>query len=1199
MYYFSTGKSLSIYEIGSGPVYPFMKIQSNPYPSIKAVTFIEIQQNTYLIFGVYEVNIMGTPRFSWATQIQIFRYNKDARYFNFDSVLPGSGVTDIECFTSQMKTYLVVANYRDDVGSLQVLSAVFEYNKNLRRFQMFQTLVTRGATDVEHFMLSNEHYIVIANQASGVVGNSILDSASSVYRLNNGKFQMLQTLDTDGAVIWEHIPVPNCKQDVLLVYGDQRDNNDQIGVYSFSHHQESFGAVPFQIYGRENLTTGFRPRPKAIATFSIQNNVTGEMSLMVIIGAGDSTEGHSVYELTYEVILRDSPLEAFKRFVKEELNTINSTLEEVKDLLDQAEEILADAVLKSQTEVITGAKTINDTLTLTQVTIDTLTITNGSILYQGTHLANPDIIEHIDFNELKTNVSVQDSTLKSIVENEDKYWYYDTPNQIVNQSMLFTDIQTDELIVQENFTTDTINGIDVNTVFNELVTTRDSPVVITSTKQFQPTAAFDSLDIVLDGVDQNITGNKVVYQDINILENLNTGMINGINIPSDCVFVNLPVTLTGSKTFDENTIVSNTTIKSLLNGIDFNTLFSDVFRKSIPQTVSGRKTVNTILSNGSVTIKTLVNGINLQNLLQSIIPKGDDNIISGNKIFIHNVTIQGNLICNRTVNGINLPTDVLTNDERLSLYETQHFNESVVFEDNLMVHNTIAGVNTSNFVLLTTDQVLRGDKEFQSDVVVSQDLSLEVNRTINNIDFSDLAENIITLNTEQSLSHLEFADVSINQHSIETINQKTLSEYEELYRSSLHKTGDQILESALFADNVKVSGHLEAPTINGYKLPEDFALTSGNHTFFNHVTFVNNVNFTSGLAANDSVMDVHIIEFLENLLFKDRNESIDHSMTFKEDVNIEGDLISNSTINHIDFSDQLLLQNRKDQEITGYKVFDKLDISNLHVTVQGDVHVSKTIDGVDLSELDLSAMTISKNETITGSKCFENTDYNRSVEYVNGIDLSALRDDIVTVDTNQTILSEKVFEDMIVEADIETTSTVNGIDISELKDDIFTNDNPGDFDSLVIEGNLHIKGNLSSITINSADMSILENIFSKVNDHNLSFLVVHGHINTINLQASVINDLVLSNDIVYRSFNRSISGHKFMQGEFDIDSLQSTNINSVHFNDLVSSIVYKHTTQTITGSDTFWNETILVGDINGGLVNSLDLNDWKFIRIDG
>ena len=44
------------------------------------------------------------------------------------------------------------------------------------------------------------------------------------------RFEMIQKLETYGCVKWKSISVPNCKKDVLLVYSDQRDNVDQIGM---------------------------------------------------------------------------------------------------------------------------------------------------------------------------------------------------------------------------------------------------------------------------------------------------------------------------------------------------------------------------------------------------------------------------------------------------------------------------------------------------------------------------------------------------------------------------------------------------------------------------------------------------------------------------------------------------------------------------------------------------------------------------------------------------------------------------------------------------------------------------------------------------------------------------------------------------------------------------------------------------------
>lgn len=65
-----------------------------------------------------------------------------------------------------------------------------------------------------------------------------------------------------------------------------------------------------------------------------------------------------MYRLTYDVVLTDSPLDAFKRRVEDELKNLNQTLQLVKSLLASAKATLYDAVLKDDSRPITGNKTL-------------------------------------------------------------------------------------------------------------------------------------------------------------------------------------------------------------------------------------------------------------------------------------------------------------------------------------------------------------------------------------------------------------------------------------------------------------------------------------------------------------------------------------------------------------------------------------------------------------------------------------------------------------------------------------------------------------------------------------------------------------------------------------------------------------------------------------------------------------------------
>ena len=119
---------LSIFMIGPAPNYYFVKIQELPYTNVRALTHTVIQTTTYLVIGNYYQDLAGKRFYSSPSQVLLMRYDTPTNIFHFHSSLPGSGVYDIECFTTQGKSYMVVANYREDSGNLDIFSYVFIYN---------------------------------------------------------------------------------------------------------------------------------------------------------------------------------------------------------------------------------------------------------------------------------------------------------------------------------------------------------------------------------------------------------------------------------------------------------------------------------------------------------------------------------------------------------------------------------------------------------------------------------------------------------------------------------------------------------------------------------------------------------------------------------------------------------------------------------------------------------------------------------------------------------------------------------------------------------------------------------------------------------------------------------------------------------------------------------------------------------------
>jgi len=102
------------------------------------------------------------------------------------------GVADAKFFSVGDDLFLVFANYYGDKLGKKVKSAVYKMENN--RFILNQTLSTHGAYGLEHFTIDGAHYMAIANYHDGGYKQN-----SVIYKWGKGKFEEFQFISTNGA----------------------------------------------------------------------------------------------------------------------------------------------------------------------------------------------------------------------------------------------------------------------------------------------------------------------------------------------------------------------------------------------------------------------------------------------------------------------------------------------------------------------------------------------------------------------------------------------------------------------------------------------------------------------------------------------------------------------------------------------------------------------------------------------------------------------------------------------------------------------------------------------------------------------------------------------------------------------------------------------------------------------------------------
>lgn len=1173
-------------------------------------------QTTYLILGVYykdNPQPVGR-RYSSPSHIMVMRFDPNGNMFHFHSSLPASGAVDIECFTSGQRTYLVVANYCNDNGRLDIFSYIYLYNEQFRGFQLHQYISTHGARDVEHFKLANEDYIVIANEAYGTLTNKTFGSHSTVYKISHGKFEQVQSLETYGAIKWKHLSVPNCKQDVLLMYGDQRNNIDQVGIYSFSHDQESFKAVQFSIYHTDDLSPSYRPHPLSLAAFNTQDLQTGDYSLYVIIGANDTTSKSNVYKLSYDIIYTDSPLDAFGRDVQDQIAALNNTINEVRRLLANAKETLADAVTKEGEQLITGKKNF-ESLTFLTGTINTVNLTVGSLLLvkdNKTYRAHPSIVPHVPLKELEENVTRHNNTVRGVLDNEENLMYIDV-SQNVTAPLHFTSIRGDDVDAQNvNLISDVINDVNVTHLMHDVIVKNVDTVVGKKTfaggvnvyANMTVNGLINNIstsDVVVNGTNQTILALKVFTENVMVMGNLTSGSINEFDF-NKAIQINQPTTITGPVTFNNDISTTNITAHRTINMVTLSELFSNTVSKSVKQNITGHKLFTNVLSNKNVKVG-LVSGLDLSKLAEEAAKVSNSSYIYGNKIFTNNVTILEDLHVEELINEIKFPKDLVFESKQQNITGKKVFTGNVAMSQNIGTTGTVDGINLDSVVTLSTRQTIVGQKTLTNTVSFEGDVFVQENRTVNKIDISEFVKYIVTSSGNQVFPSLTFSDhITFYQSKIANlINNDTVASMNELFVNSLHSAGNQTFTGEkVFTSQINITKDLQADTINNLSFPVYFARVNANQTFTANKTFVDDVYLTE-LETDETINGIDIANFSASIITTDGNDIIKGKKNFSGNVTIHGNLYIAGSMNNIKLATDLMFIGL-DQVVAGKKFFSTMIFPNLHVTAMKNIGVETTIDRVDLSELDLSGMTVTRNETVTGKMCFEQTDYNRSVDYINGIDLSALKADIVTLETEQTITSEKYFEILKLERNLNTTSTIDGIDVSDLyAAAILTNRDGSVVGNVTFHNNITIVNDLTTGLMDSVNISKFSELFiSKSQNETLGNLTINDSVQATTVTVEKVNNINIAKDVVFKDVDQIIHDSKQFGNVSIVNMSTSGLINGVNFTALQNEAVFIDSNATLSGANTFANNVSVNGNITTtGTVNGYDLQNLNVARTSG
>jgi len=109
--------------------------------------------------------------------------------------LPTRGATAVEQFNINGSLFLAFANHESDTEGYNTDSFIYKLNDSTGKFVLYQTIATTGAWDIEYFVISDKHYLTVANRFNGAT----YQLNSVIYQWNGHQFVTVQNIPTNSA----------------------------------------------------------------------------------------------------------------------------------------------------------------------------------------------------------------------------------------------------------------------------------------------------------------------------------------------------------------------------------------------------------------------------------------------------------------------------------------------------------------------------------------------------------------------------------------------------------------------------------------------------------------------------------------------------------------------------------------------------------------------------------------------------------------------------------------------------------------------------------------------------------------------------------------------------------------------------------------------------------------------------------------
>eukprot|EP00795_Rhopilema_esculentum_P003245 gene3245-1570_t len=553
----------------------------------------------------------------------------------------------------------------------------------------------------------------------------------------------------------------------------------------------------------------------------------------------------------------------------------------------------------------------------------------------------------------------------------------------------------------------------------------------------------------------NITGNVTFTSNVQAFDCLTVrGQIDhvAVNFYSD-LFARSVLKTGAQSIIGENTIMSNVVVKKNLsvngqiNGYDFPDSFLNNFGN---QQIGVLFNLSDVLQKKDIQIGGLVSSFNMSELENVVTNIKDDKPVYGKKIFNEDLQVKKSLNFCCTVNNFKL-SNLLTKHTNQVAYGPKSFNEVRVLKElettDVLVESTIDGVDLLNFSEIAwVDQPNRRIDTWVhfENATVSNGLQTE---EVNGIVLENLTGDIVTLSTNQSVpSEKKIKDIHVRSDVLANseINNIDVSQLSEniLRVNEDARLNGTVRFGSIEAARLEVNGFIHNSNIS--QIVESTVMTTGDTVLSGEKTISGDARLRRSMLAST----VNEMIPTKDWVLKGRIQVISGKKTFSGTTKIEGDATVAEAVNSVDIAtlEKEAVSKTKTGSIGGLKVLAKDTQS------KNDVSIQANIDGIDLSKLDNSTAKLNSDAVLEGNRTFSD-----SVEFkanftvrglVNGKDITTIKNDAVLISGIQRVTGNVSFEqglllmkNLTVGGNISSSGIINGVQIADLEKMVVTNDN--------------------------------------------------------------------------------------------------------------------------------------------------------------